>query len=628
MSWPFHKKAPPALFAPVAESLDATVARYNRWRDQLNPLRGLTLSSAISMLDRVQAGQTADFAWTCQLIERRDEDLIAVIESTTSALTQLEWRIRTAEGDVRQARHWDAILAADQSNVLLDHYNRSLNIYDVLEHLALSKFRGYSHAQIMADGQWLRTAEIIDQWHVCRDGHRGPWFWNPEAKDLPASSLPPSNRMDESAYLIVETPRPIDEVGLLKYLRCSLSSKDWDAFIEIYGIPSWIITMPPNVPKGKEEEYRDAALSVAKGGSGAIPNGSTASAAGYPAGNAPFRDHLQWWSEKLVLAATGGLLTSVALPTGIGSGASDAHSETFGRIARGRARLISEEFQRKIDRRILDAAFPGRPHLAYFEFSANEATDTGAVIEEITKLASAGYRISSAEASEKTGYDVTDTGAVQPQPGAAVAPASASDGAQPAPIVAPVDVSDVASTALNGAQISSLVSVLSDAASGRLPKGSVIPILQAAFPSISIDTINRIVGPLSSFDPAAPILSRAASASEASPTPAAIEDAAVSALVEARARNLAPVIDRLLAALAETDPAAMHASLSDILDDLPSLAAAAASGADADASLLERILSDAVGAGFASGQARLAKPPETPLPAVSPSTRHPRASKP
>jgi phage gp29-like protein len=543
MKWPFSK-TPPALFAPVAESLDATVARYNRWRDQLNPLRGLTLSSAISMLDRVQAGQTADFAWTCQLIERRDEDLIAVIESTTSALTQLEWRIRTAEGDVRRARDWDDALAADQSNVLLDHYNRSLNIYDVLEHLALSKFRGYSHAQIMADGQWLRTAEIIDQWHVCRDGHRGPWFWNPEAKDLPASSLPPSNRMDESAYLIVETPRPIDEVGLLKYLRCSLSSKDWDAFIEIYGIPSWIITMPPNVPKGKEEEYRDAALSVAKGGSGAIPNGSTASAAGYPAGQAPFRDHLQWWSERLVLAATGGLLTSVALPTGIGSGASDAHSETFARIARGRARLLSEEFQRKIDRRILDAAFPGRPHLAYFEFSANEATDTGAVIEEITKLASAGYRISASEASEKTGYTLIDTGALP----AAAAPA--------------------------------------------------------------------------------PILSRAASASEASPTPAAIEDAAVSALVEARARNLAPVIDRLLAALAETDPAAMHASLSDILDDLPSLAAAAASGADADASLLERILSDAVGAGFASGQARLAKPPETPLPAVSPSTRHPRTAKP
>jgi phage gp29-like protein len=543
MKWPFSK-TPPALFAPVAESLDATVARYNRWRDQLNPLRGLTLSSAISMLDRVQAGQTADFAWTCQLIERRDEDLIAVIESTTSALTQLEWRIRTADGDARQARHWDAILAADQSNVLLDHYNRSLNIYEVLEHLALSKFRGYSHAQIMADGQWLRTAEIIDQWHVCRDGHRGPWYWNPEAKDLPASSLPPSNRMDESAYLIVETPRPIDEVGLLKYLRCSLSSKDWDAFIEIYGIPSWIITMPPNVPKGKEEEYRNAALSVAKGGSGAIPNGSTASAAGYTAGQAPFRDHLQWWSERLVLAATGGLLTSVALPTGIGSGASDAHSETFSRIARGRARLISEEFQRKIDRRILDAAFPGRPHLAYFEFSANEATDTGAVIEEITKLASAGYRISSAEASEKTGYTLTDTGAL---------PAAA---------------------------------------------------------------------------PAAPILSRAASASEASPTPPAIEDAAVEALVEARARNLSPVIDRLLDALAETDDTAMRASLAAILDDLPKLAAASGEAADADASLLERILSDAVGAGFASGQARLAKPPETPLPAVSPSTRHPRASKP
>jgi phage gp29-like protein len=84
----------------------------------------------------------------------------------------------------------------------------------------------------------------------------------------------------------------------------------------------------------------------------------------------------------------------------------------------------------------------------------------------------------------------------------------------------------------------------------------------------------------------------------------AIEDAAVEALVEARARNLAPVIDRLLDALAETEDAAMRAALAAILDDLPKLAAAAGDSADADASLLERILSDAVGAGYAASNAK------------------------
>lgn len=58
------------------------------------------------------------------------------------------------------------------------------------------------------------------------------------------------------------------------------------------------------------------------------------------------------------------------------------------------------------------------------------------------------------------------------------------------------------------------------------------------------------------------------------------------------------MIDRLLDALGETDEAAMRAVLADLLADLPRLAEAAAAS-DADASLLERILSDAVGAGFA-----------------------------
>lgn len=127
----------------------------------------------------------------------------------------------------------------------------------------------------------------------------------------------------------------------------------------------------------------------------------------------------------------------------------------------------------------------------------------------------------------------------------------------------------------------------------------------------------------------------ASSAPGAAPAPVAIEDAAVEALVEARARNLSPVIDRLLDALAETDDAAMRASLAAILDDLPKLAAASGEAAAADASLLERILSDAVGAGYASSTApkgavsrKSAKPPETALPDVSPSTRRPRKGNP
>lgn len=405
-------QASPALAADPA----AAARRLNRWRDGLNPLRGLTIAAAISRLDNVQRGITADAQWTYQLIERRDEDLIGVIESTSNALVQLNWYVRTCEGDARRKADWDEILAADQAAALLGHYNRVRNLYAAIKHLAMAYFRGYAHVQVAADGEWLADLGLLDQWNVCRDGFRGDWYWNPEAQNVPVASLPPSNRLDPSAYVVLETPRPVDEVALVKHLRCSMSAKDWDAFIEIYGIPSWIITLPASVPAGQESEYRDAAAAVAAGGSGAIPNGSDAKAAAYPAGTAPFAEHLRYWSERLVIAATGGLLTSVALPTGIGSGAAEEHAATFERIARGRARMISEAFQRTIDAAILDAAFPGRPHLAYFDLDAREETDTAAVVAQILSLSQAGYRVDPAQVAERTGYNVTPAPAAPPPP--------------------------------------------------------------------------------------------------------------------------------------------------------------------------------------------------------------------
>lgn len=420
-----RKKAPPAAPQPALASDPAgTVRRLNRWRDSLNPLRGLTIAQAITRLDQVQRGITADAQWTYQLIERRDEDLIAVIESTSAALMQLNWYIRTCEGDKRRAAQWDDVLAAEQSAVLLEYYNRIDNLYAAIGHLASATFRGYAHVQIRAEGDWLTTLEIVDQWNVCRDGHHGDWYWNPEARNVDHSTLPPGNRLDPSAYMIVETPRPVDEVALIKHLRFGMSAKDWDAFIEIYGIPSWIITMPSGIPPGKEAEYSAAAAEVAAGGSGALPNGCTATAAGYPAGEAPFEKHMKYWSERIVLAATGGLLTSVALPTGIGSGASDEHAATFERIARGRARIMSEQFQRKIDAAILRAAFPGRPHLAYWDLDAREETDTGAIVTQVAALAAAGYMVDAAQVAERTGYKVT----LAPKPAQTTAPFMARGG--------------------------------------------------------------------------------------------------------------------------------------------------------------------------------------------------------
>ncbi len=424
----------PVELAPRAIGAGQTSQRQDQWRDWYNPLRGQTIANAISLFDLAQAGITAELQWVYQLMERRYDMLMCCIDSTNASLTELNWYVRTTEGDKQQGAKFDQVLADEQASALRERYNSIKNLYGALEHLAMAKYRGYAHVQISADGKWLDTLQPLNQWNVCREGYSGDWFWNPRAVQAKEGVIDTSNKLDESCYLIVECRRCVNEMALLNYLRASMCEKDWDAYIEIYGIPNWIITMPPNIPAGKEDEYRDAAIKVAAGGGGAIPNGATASAATSPAGDAPFQTRREYLSQQICLVSTGGLLTSLSLPQGIGSGATDAHSETFKRIARSRAKGISEEFRAKIDAPILDALFHGKPHLAYFEFDARETTDVGEVLAHAETARRAGVAIDTDQLSDRTGYKLTDA----PLPATVRETVDDKNGA-PLPITEPTD---------------------------------------------------------------------------------------------------------------------------------------------------------------------------------------------
>jgi hypothetical protein len=60
----------------------------------------------------------------------------------------------------------------------------------------------------------------------------------------------------------------------------------------------------------------------------------------------------------------------------------------------------------------------------------------------------------------------------------------------------PVEQNDLADLALNGAQVSALLEVISNVVTGLLPQSSAIEIIHAAFPLIDIERIKRIIGPI------------------------------------------------------------------------------------------------------------------------------------
>ncbi len=383
-------------------SLRLHVAAANLWRDNYNPLRGLTIARAVNMLEDGERGAYGEVQWTYRYIEMQDATIGALVERRTAAIQRLAWNIKISD---RVPASKQAV-AERQAAALRAAYEQIDNLTAALEFLEMAAFRGFAHLEMVEDGAGnvVRLAPV-EQWFWVRDGLYGAWKINPQS----TFGTTQGEAVDMRRFVVRECARPINRVALIAFIRKALSQKDWDAYIETYGVPAVFIVMPDNLPQNREAEFLTTAEAVASDARGVLPGGSKVETVNPGAtGTDPFRAHLDYQDQQIVMRGTGGLLTMLA-ESGSGTLAGGAHSETFEAIARAEAAEISEVLQGTIDRRVLAAATPGEPAWAYFELAANEETDTKAITEDVARLAAAGYRVKPAWVAERTGYELEET---------------------------------------------------------------------------------------------------------------------------------------------------------------------------------------------------------------------------
>jgi phage gp29-like protein len=205
---------------------------------------------------------------------------------------------------------------------------------------------------------------------------------------------------------------PLNRLLSMQYLGRTLTLRDWDSFLEVYGIPSVFLVGPPNTPEAKEDEYQRIAEQLIADGRGYLPYGSDIKYVNGGGNAPPFKDRIEYLDRQITLVATGGLLTMLA-EAGSGTLAGHAHSETFMQIARGDALAVSEVLQKHLDAPLLGEFFPGEPILAYFEFAPSASEQSSRVVDDALKLAKAGVRMDVEELSEKTGYTLEGAGAAK-----------------------------------------------------------------------------------------------------------------------------------------------------------------------------------------------------------------------
>jgi hypothetical protein len=402
--------------AYIAKRKQTPLSKAERaWFEGFNPLRGLTHQQALNVFDMARRGCDVRLQWIYQNIEETDPTLMVCAERRASALVDLDWTIR--QKSAGRVAGYDKGLAAEQAALLESAYGQAedVNLFPAIEHLSSAFFRGHAHLQphYSLDGLGLKGFDCLDAWNLSRDITSGRWYWNPEAKEVidiagECEEIPPG----EVVHLV--RSRHIDYPAMMIYLRSALGEKIWGQFLERYGIPPVIIVMPDTVDPNQAEQFAESAQGIYEGSVGALPAGSSVHYASEARGTNPFKEFLSHQQELVVLMATGGMLTSLTGATGIGQGASDAHEATWRTIVRRDAGLIATVLNRTISDTLLDRAFPGKPHLARFDFETRPAPTPAEIFDCAGKAVVAGYKVEKSELEERTGYRLIEAPSTPP----------------------------------------------------------------------------------------------------------------------------------------------------------------------------------------------------------------------
>ncbi len=326
-----------------------------------------------------------------------------------SALADMPWAILTdAEAigdDAERARK-----AELQQTYLRTVFNAVENLEDALVHLGMADFRGVAALEITGNMQRMRW-EVIEPWCLARPVRRGPWMYNSKA-DATYSTLEEM----EKECIIVREARPIDLACMFLIVDKMHAIHGWDAFLDVYGNPSIFLELPPATGERMAKVYDALAKRIIGDGRGTVPNGSKFQTVETRQNNCDsFEKRAKWCQDAIITVATGGLLT-VTAESGSGTLAGNAHADSFENMVAGSAASITATINRQFTRRLLAAAFPEDPPLAYFSLAPEPADERMQLAQLLATLKTAGWQPTQEKAAELMQMDL------EPVPAAPAAP--------------------------------------------------------------------------------------------------------------------------------------------------------------------------------------------------------------
>lgn len=365
------------------------------YRDQYNPLRGLSLARIVQMEDAAERGDWSDLQWLWRHMIQTDVTTKSALAKRLSHMESLDWEIVKNEGG-------DPVLMEEQEAVLRYAYDRIDNLSASVVNVARALFTGYSHIEKVRTGYgpFISRLDYIDPWFWNWDPTKKRWLFNPTAEQGFQRGEP----VEDKDLIIYAPMDPLMKSIGRHFFAKMLAMADWDTALENGANQAIFISGPPGTPPAKELEYQAMAEAWTSNMRGYLPHQSEVHIEDLAArSKLPYIERIDYSDKQIVMAATGGILTMLT-ESGSGTLAGGAHENGLLQLARSDAQRVTEVFQKAIDKETLNAFFPGRPHQVYFKLDIPQPQETMQQIIDLTSgLSWAGYRPAQAWLEEKLG---------------------------------------------------------------------------------------------------------------------------------------------------------------------------------------------------------------------------------
>ena len=384
----------------------------NSYVNVWNPLRFLSEQQIYMMIDNARSGRISQLQLLYSLVESSSLTLAMCINRRNSALP--DWTIKRR--DTRRFQSFDERLAREEEAFLYDQFVRaedSGTLLQAITCLHMAVFRGIGVVEPIYDQFGLKEIIALDPWNFGVDYathnslNQHPLYWNPSGADI----IDFKNDLElipEDQIVANFSNAPIDSFALQIFLAEHLGFESYSKLIARKGLPATYIVAPEDLPQENLQTWATKAVECAKGGSGAFPFGSNIITQNIDPNNGrSIQEFLEYMTKQIVLASTGGTLTSLAQATGLGSNIADVQQDVFKTIVRHDAYKIGDLINRGIAKKLLNAQFPNKPHLVYFDLSNEDKQNPEKYLNDAVSAKNAGLAIDLTQLEELTGYKLT-----------------------------------------------------------------------------------------------------------------------------------------------------------------------------------------------------------------------------